>query len=161
MGSAVSFGGRTIHGGLRMDLSYKQEQFCLEYAKTGDGRGAYRKAGYASKTDGSMDSCISRLLKNVKVRARLDELRKEVERPAIADIAESQELLTKIIREEIFEDQVVTELTGEGCSEARIIRKRPSTNDRIKAVNTLVRMQGGFNDRVSVDLPTIIRDDIE
>jgi len=58
-------------------LTTKQEAFCLAYIESGNATDAYRKAGYspgmAQKT--AMEAA-SRLLKNGKIVARLDELRK-------------------------------------------------------------------------------------
>lgn len=74
-------------------LTQKQENFCLEYIKSGNGSGAYRKAYDASgMTDEAVNVEASRLLDNPKIILRLDDLR---------DKAEAKSLVTvgKILRE--------------------------------------------------------------
>ena len=132
-------------------LTPKQEKFCLEYAKCGNARQAYINAGYSHKKDSTTDVNACRLLKNDKVKARLAELAEEVKNNSIADIQEMQEALTKIIRQELTEEVIVTEGIGEGCSEARSIDKAPAIKDVINAINTLGKMQGLFKEKVEVE----------
>lgn len=58
-------------------LSPKQEKFCQEYINTGNATQSYINAGY-SKTGAEAGS--SRLLINVNIKARLDELKKEAQK---------------------------------------------------------------------------------
>jgi len=58
-------------------LSPKQEKFCLEYIKLGNGTHAYINAGYSEK---GAEVSASQLLRNPKVIARLDELKKEAQK---------------------------------------------------------------------------------
>lgn len=58
-------------------LSPKQERFCQEYINTGNATQSYINAGY-SKTGAEAGS--SRLLINVNIKARLDELKKEAQK---------------------------------------------------------------------------------
>lgn len=132
-------------------LTPKQERFCLEYAKCGNARQAYISAGYSHKKDSTADVNACRLLKNDKVKARLAELAEEVKNDSIADIQEMQETLTKIIRQKMTEEVIVTEGTGEGCSEAKSVDKGPAIKDVINAINTLGKMQGLFKEKVEVE----------
>lgn len=133
-----------------MALSMKQEKFCLEYAKLGNARQAYINAGYKAR-DSKADASASRLLKNVKVKARLAELAEEAKNNAIADIQEMQQKLTEIIRQQLTEEVIVVEGIGDGCSEARIMNKEPAIKDVINAINTLGKMQGAFVDKVELE----------
>lgn len=135
-----------------MALSVKQEKFCLEYAKLGNARQAYINAGYSKNKDSTVDVNACRLLKNDKVKARLAELAKEAENNAIADIQEMQEKLTEIIRQTLEEEVIVVEGSGEGCSDARKINKKPAIKDVINAINTLGKMQGAFKDKVELEV---------
>ena len=58
-------------------LTKKQEAFALAYIKTGNASEAYRQAGYTTQTMAAktVNEAASRLLKNSKVAARIDELR--------------------------------------------------------------------------------------
>lgn len=62
-----------------MSLTIKQENFCLAYIETGNASEAYRKAGYSKgMSDKTVNEAASRLLKDSKVIARLEELRNPV-----------------------------------------------------------------------------------
>ena len=135
-----------------MALSVKQEKFCLEYAKSGNQRQAYLKAGYKCKSDGAVDANASRLLKNDKVKARLTELYEEIKGASIADITEMQQTLTAIIRQQLEEEVIVVESTGDFMSEARKMEKKPAIRDVINAINTLGKMQGLFVDKIQQEV---------
>ncbi len=145
-------------------LNVKQEAFCLHYAKTGNATESYKKAGYNAKSDGAIYANANRLLKNDKVKARLAELAEELTSEKIANIKEVQERLTSILRGEIQEEQVVVEGCGDGVSEAKIIKRQPQLKDVIKAGETLAKMQGGFENKVQVELTVPVfggEDDLE
>ena len=63
-------------------LSARQELFCLEYIRDGNATQAAIRAGYSPKTAYSTGQ---RLLKNVEVRARIDELMADLQQEKIAD----------------------------------------------------------------------------
>ena len=135
-----------------MALSIKQEKFCLEYAKLGNARQAYINAGYKHSKDNVTDVNACRLLKTDKVQARLAELAAEAQNSAIADIKEMQEKLTEIIRQTADEEVVVVENTGDFMRAARVVKKKPAFKDVISAIDKLGRMQGAFNDKLSVEI---------
>ena len=133
----------------------KWEKFCLEYAKTGNASEAYRNAGYVSKNPSAQGASARRLLQKGIIRKRLDELTEKGRNKAIADAAEIQEILTRIARQEQREEVVVVEGIEKGVTEARIVYKRPSNADAVKAAQTLARMQGAFdlNVNMTVSVP--------
>lgn len=131
-------------------LNVKQEAFCLHYAKTGNATESYKKAGYNPTSDNSAGAMARRLLQNVKIKARLEELAAELASEKIASVREVQERLTAILRGEIQEEQVVVEGCGDGVSEATIIKRQPQLKDMIKAGETLAKMQGGFDNSMNV-----------
>lgn len=135
-----------------MALPVKQEKFCLEYAKSGNQRQAYFKAGYKCKSDEAADANASRLLRNDKVQARLAELAEEAKNASIADIIEMQQTLTSIIRQQLEEEVIVVESVGDFMSEARKMEKKPAIKDIINAINTLGKMQGAFIDKVEAEI---------
>ncbi len=130
----------------------KHEAFCLHYSKTGNATESYKKAGYKAKTEAAINASASQLLKNPKVQERLAELAEEMASSKIADIKEIHEYLTAVMRGEEKEEVVVVEGEGEGVSEARIIEKAAGIKDRIKAGETLARMKGGFDNKMSVEI---------
>lgn len=127
-----------------MFLTPRQEKFCLEYAKCGNARQAYIAAGYSNKKPETTDAAASRLLSTVKVQQRLAELAEEAKNAAIADIQEMQEVLTKIIRQDMTEEV----LTSDGY----MVKRHPAVKDVINAVNSLGRMQGAFVDKIEADV---------
>lgn len=144
-------------------LSVKQEKFCLEYAKSGNQRQAYLKAGYKCKNDASADASASQLLRNPKVKERLAELAEEAKNASIADIVEMQQTLTSIIRKKMTEEVIVVEAVGDYMTEARKMDKEPSIKDIINAITTLGKMQGAFSENVNLNgnVGVVIVDDIE
>lgn len=135
-------------------LNVRQEKFCLEYAKCGNATEAAKIAGYAEKTAYSQGQ---RLLKNVEVKNRLQELAKIAEDAKIADIKEMQQKLTSIIRQETTEEIPMVVNNGD-WSEVQMVEKTSSIKDIISAIDKLGRMQGAFDDKVQVNmLPVIIK----
>lgn len=151
-----------------MALNVKQEAFCLHYAKTGNATEAYKTAGYAAKTEGAVYANANRLLKNDKVKARLKELADEIASDKIASIREIQEYLTSVMRREHKESVVVTvskERSFYAPDEDGKMRKNTvkeetpmvveipaRLSDANKAAETLAKMQGGFDNKLNVEL---------
>ena len=133
-------------------LNVKQEAFCLHYAKTGNATESYKVAGYDAKTERAVYANANRLLKNDKVKARLKELADELASEKIANIKEVQEFLTSVIRGETTDDVVVTEGCGDGVSEAKIVKVRTNNVARIKAATELAKMQGGYDNKMTLEL---------
>lgn len=133
-------------------LKPKQEAFCLHYAKTGNASEAYRKAGYKGRTEGSVNTAASRLLKNVEIQERLRELAEKINKPAIMEIAEMQERLTAMARGETFEEFITPKGT--------MVRKRISEDTALKAITQLAKMQGvAENVNVNITIPIISGED--
>lgn len=135
-----------------MTLSVKQEKFCLEYAKTGNGVDSYKNAGYKVTTTSGANTGAFRLLAKPEIKARLAELHEEMASEKIANAAEIQERLTSILRGEEQEEVVVVEGIEKGVTEARIIKKKPSPSDMVRAGQTLARMQGALDNNVNVSI---------
>jgi phage terminase small subunit len=130
----------------------KWEAFCLHYAKTGNASEAYKQAGYKTDNARSIYSNCNRLLKNDDIKGRIQELLEEMASEKIADIREIHEYLTSVIRGETTEDVVVNEFCGDGVSEAKVMKVRTASKDRIKAAETLGKMQGAFDNKLKVEL---------
>lgn len=107
------------------------------------------------KNPSAQGASARRLLQKGIIRKRLDELTEKGRNKAIADAAEIQEILTRIARQEQREEVVVVEGVEKGVTEARIVYKRPSNADAVKAAQTLARMQGAFdlNVNMTVSVP--------
>lgn len=143
-----------------MDLTPKQEKFCQEYIQCGNASEAYRRAYKADKMKTeTIHKRSGELMQNGAVAGRISELNAEIKSKAIASAEEIQETLTKLLRGEIQEECVTVEGVGDGCSEARIIKKQVTPKDRIKAGETLAKMRGYYNININMnDKPTIVDD---
>ncbi|MBM6824801.1 terminase small subunit [Veillonella magna] len=143
-------------------LTPKQEKFCVEYLVDLNATQAAIRAGYSEKT---AEATASRLLRNVKVKARIQELRKEYFTKTIASAAEVEAFLSASLRGEVEEEVVVVEGAGDGYSEAKIIKKQIGAKDRIKAAELMGKRHQLFTEKVKVDsiVPVVIKgeDDLE
>lgn len=134
-----------------MKLDVKEEKFCLAYAKSGNATQSYLEAfGTENAKSAGVKGC--HLLKKVSIQNRLAELAEEIRKPAIADAAEIQEILTRLIRSEDTEEQVVVEGSGNGYSKARIVQRAVQKKDIVKAAELLAKMQGAFDNTLKVEM---------
>lgn len=129
-------------------LNNRQERFCREYAASGNGYQSAKAAGYSENY--SLFG-VSKLLKNDRVQERLKELYTAQNNELIAKGTELKQRLTQIARGETAEEVVITEGTGEGRSEARLIMKKASVKDQLKAIELLGRMGGMFTANLNID----------
>lgn len=136
-------------------MTGKQEKFCVEYLVDLNGAQAAIRAGYATTR---ADATAYNLLRNIEIKKRIDELRRKEFKATIATAEEAEAFLARAMRGEIEEEVVVTEGVGEGCSEARIIKKSISAKDRIKAAELIGKRNQLFTDKVKVDsaVPIVI-----
>ena len=125
----------------------RQEAFCQELSKCGNATEAYIRAGYKVKNANVAKSAASRLLADVRVRARIKELDDSREKDSIADADEQKSFVTSVMRGEVKE-----------CN-----GKPVSIAVRLKAAELLGKMQGLYINKVETDVnvrPVIIHDDL-
>ena len=136
-------------------LSARQELFCLEYIRDGNATQAAIRAGYSPKTAYSTGQ---RLLKNVEVRARIDELMTDLQQEKIADAEEVLRYLTSVIRGEATEEVAVGTPIG-----TEIITKHIGGREQVKAAELLAKRYGLLTENVKLSggLPVQIVDDME
>lgn len=144
-----------------MSLTPKREKFCQEMAKLGNQYQAYCKAfNTKNMKRETIDNRAYELMQDGEIKARLKELSEETKNKNIADAQEIQEFLTRVMRGEEKEECVTVEGVGDGCSEARIIKKQVTPKDRTKAAETLAKMTGCFDIKIKIENPPVIQDDI-
>lgn len=143
-----------------MELTLKQKAFADYYIETGNAYQSAKKAGYS---ENYAKGNVVKLLENVSVKSYIDEQLKKIEDIRIAKAEEILIHLTQVMRGEIKEEVVVTEGTGEGCSDARIMEKQVSAKDRIKAAELLGKRYRLFTEKVELEgsVPVQIIDDID
>ena len=75
-----------------------------------------------------------------------------------AEATEVIEYLTSVLRGQSEASVVVVEGYGDGCSEAKIIKKPPDEKERLKAAELLGKRYGLFTDKVDVGgaVPVVI-----
>ncbi len=120
-------------------MTKRQEKFCLEYARCGNATEAYRNAGYSTSTPASAWVSACKLLRNPKVKERIDELSRKMKSAKMMDIAERRERLAEIARDE-----------------------ESTKQDVIKAIDTLNKMDGAYLNRTEITggMPVVICDDL-
>ena len=127
-------------------MTPRQEKFCVEYLIDLNATQAAIRAGYREKTAYSMGQ---RLLKNVEIKSRIKKMRDDYYDKTIMSAKEVEYLLSKAGRDELKEEVVVVEGVGDGFSESKIIKKRLSAKDRIKALELMGKRHHLFEDQDS------------
>lgn len=131
-----------------MKLTEKQKRFADYYIETGNLTEAAVKAGYSKKTARVIGQ--ENLLKPA-IKSYIDEKLNAMQDERTASAKEVLEFLTKSMRGEIKEEVVVVEGTGDGTSEARMVKKQIGLRDRIKSAELLGKRYRLFTDKVEVD----------
>ena len=106
------------------------------YVETGNKTEAAKKAGYSEKTAASIGD---ENLRKPAIKAAIDARLRELEGKRIAKADEVMQFLTSTLRGEVKEERVVVEGTGEGRSDARIIKVQVSARDRLDAAKSLLK----------------------
>lgn len=109
-------------------LTDKQKKFCEYYAASGNGQASAIKAGYSKKTAAAM---ANENLNKPYVAAYLATLAEPSRNKRIANIEERYELLTAILRNVANSDEI-------------------KTNDRLKALDLLNKMEGVYVEKIEV-----------
>lgn len=125
----------------------KHEKFVQEIVKGASQRDAYKAAGYDAKTDAAADAAASRLLSDVKIRARLNEFQEKAAEKALLSKKWVIERLVENV-ERAMQAREVLMAGGEGTGEYKY---EGSVANR--ALELLGKEMGMFVDRKEVGLP--------
>ncbi len=139
-------------------MTDKQIKFADEYIIDCNATRAYKAAYPAVKKDATAAAAGARMLKNVKVKAYIEERLAEISSKKTAEATEVMEYLTSVLRGESTASVVVVEGYGDGCSEAKIIEKPPDEKERLKAAELLGKRFGLFTNNVNIggSIPVVI-----
>lgn len=139
-------------------MTDRQQKFADEYIIDCNATRAYKAAYPNVKKDSTAAQAGSRMLRNVKVAAYIEEKLAEISSQKTAKAQEVMEYLTSVMRGESESSVVVVEGYGEGCSEAKIIEKPPDEKERLKAAELLGRHYAMFTDKVKAEgaIPVVI-----
>ncbi len=130
-------------------LTAKQRRFCDEYLIDLNATQAAIRAGYSEK---NARNIASENLAKPNIKAYIDERMAEKESQLIATQDEVLKYLTSVLRGESQSTEIVVEGTGDGCSEARTLKKEPSEKDRLRAAELLGKRYGLYTDKVEADV---------
>ena len=132
------------------DLTDKQKKFIEEYLIDMNGTRAYRAAYPTVKNDETAGAAACRLLKNVKIKQAIEPILENMSSDRTATATEVMEYLTSVMRGESTAEVVVVEGLGDGCSEARRLKKSPDEKEKLKAAELLGKRYGLSKDKVEV-----------
>ena len=138
-------------------MNNRQQLFCEEYLKDLNATKPAIRAGYSEKTAYSQGQ---RLLKNVEIKNRLQEIREKIQDENIATIKDIEEFLSLSLNGEMEEEVISVVAEIEGSSKVVKTKKQISLRDRIKAAELLGKRYGLWTEKQEVDinLPTFIDD---
>lgn len=127
-------------------MTPRQEKFCVEYLIDLNATQAAIRAGYSKRT---ADRIANQNLRKLEIQSRIKKMRDEYYDKTIMSAKEVEYLLSKAGRGELKEEVVVVESVGDGFSESKIIKKRLSAKDRIKALELMGKRHRLFEDQDS------------
>lgn len=127
-------------------MTPRQEKFCVEYLIDLNATQAAIRAGYSRRT---ADRIANQNLRKLEIQSRIKKMRDEYYDKTIMSAKEVEYLLSKAGRGELKEEVVVVEGVGDGFSESKIIKKRLSAKDRIKALELMGKRHHLFEDQNS------------
>lgn len=119
----------------------KHETFCLELVSGKNNTQAAIAAGYSEKT---AYSTANRLLKNVEINSRINELMAQIASEKVADAQEVMEYLTSVMRGESRSSVLC--LAGDGVQE--VIEKPPDEREKLRAAEMLGKRYGLYTEKI-------------
>lgn len=132
-------------------MTEKQKIFADEYIIDLNATRAYKAAYPSVKKDNVASAAASRMLRNVNVKAYIDEQLEKLKSERVADQQEVLEFLTSVMRGEVTEPLLI--LDGEGTQ--RMVMAKPSVSTRKSAAVDLGKRYGLFVDKQEITQRTI------
>ena len=129
-------------------MTEKQKIFADEYIIGLNATRAYKKAYPNVKKDEVASAAASRMLRNVNVKAYIDEQLEKLKSERVADQQEVMEYLTAVMRGEKTEPLLV--LDGEG--KQKVVNAIPPVQARTKAAELLGKRYRLFTDKQEVEV---------
>lgn len=118
-------------------MTERQKRFADEYLKDLNTARAYKTAYPTVKNDDTASAAGRRLLRNVTIKAYIDNNLKQIHSSDIASAEEILAYLTSVVRGKSESQIVVIEGQGEGVSEARHVMKGPDEKEKLKAAELM------------------------
>lgn len=130
-------------------MTVKQKRFCDEYLIDLNATQAAIRAGYSEK---NANNIASENLAKPNIKKYISDRMAEKESELIATQDEVLKYLTSVLRGESRSEVVVVEGVGEGCSEARLIKKAPEEKERLKSAELLGKRYGLYTEKIETDV---------
>ena len=124
-------------------MNERQRKFVDEYILTGNASEAARRANYSAR---SAHSQGERLLRNDEIRAEIDKRLEEASTEKTLTQSQLLEFLSAVVKGEVCDQQLMTRLIGKGCSVIENVEIRASVQNRIRAAELLLKIQGAFKE---------------
>ena len=134
-------------------MTDKQKRFCDEYLIDCNATQAAIRAGYSEKTAYSIGD---ENLKKPELKNYIDERMAELASEKVATADEVIQYLTSVLRGSSEGEEIVVEGIGDGCSEARTMKKAPSEKERLKAAELLGKRYGLFKENLDVHAESVV-----
>lgn len=137
-------------------LTERQQRFADDYVRTGNITQSYLNSYQNVKKESTASAAGSRLLRNVNVKAYIDERLDKLKKQSIAEQDEILQTLTSILR---GKEKGKTKI-GLGMGEEGISDIGPSVAERIRAAEQLGKRYGMWTDKLEVEdiTPVFIED---
>lgn len=138
-------------------LNNRQKIFAEEYLKDMNAARAYKRA-YPNVNADTAKANGSRMLTNANVKHYINESLNQIHNDNIAAIQEVFEFLTRVMRGELTQEELMNVGTGTGITEIQKFEKSVSIHDRLKAAELLGKAYSMFKDNVNarIEAPTFI-----
>ncbi len=117
-------------------LTARQSLFVNYYIETGNATEAARRAGYSEKY---ANTNAGKILQNTTIKKAITAQMKQREKKSIAKADEVLAFLTKVLRGQVKDEQIVVLGTGGGKSRAVKEEVKVSSRDRLKAAEQLLK----------------------
>lgn len=128
-----------------MAMTAKQKRFCDEYLIDLNATQAAIRAGYSEKT---ANRIATENLSKPVIQKYISDRMEEKESELIATQDEVLRYLTSVLRDTTDSETIVVEGCGDGVSEARKMRVKPSEKDKLKAAELLGKRYALFVEKV-------------
>lgn len=130
-------------------MTAKQKRFCDEYLVDLNATQAAIRSGYSEKTARKIGQ---ENLTKPDIKKYIEERMAEKESELIATQDEVLRYLTSVLRDTTDSETIVVEGIGDGMSEARTMRIKPSEKDKLKAAELLGKRYALFTEKIEQDV---------
>ena len=119
-----------------MKLTVKQEKFAQNLFDGMNQSAAYLRAGYSSKSSGTIRSAACRLATNVNIRRRLSELLQKAESEKVFSVQKRRERLSEIVRTNI------TQFIKQGADGSWVVVPDSTNSPAIQEIHSRTQYKG-------------------